>query len=40
METSCELFNNVLDRALVTGLPSEKGVGFFEEYLEKNNSLS
>ena len=31
-ETSCEAFNNYLDRALVTGVPGKKGIGYFEDY--------
>jgi hypothetical protein len=32
-ETSCEVFNSYLDRALVTGVPGKPGTGFFEEFL-------
>jgi hypothetical protein len=32
-ETSCEEFNRLLDRALLTGTPSAPGVGYFTDYL-------
>jgi hypothetical protein len=32
-ETSCEEFNRFLDRSLLVGVPSEKGVGFFENLI-------
>lgn len=35
-ETSCETFNNFLDRAFLTGDGSGSGLGFFEDLLRKN----
>lgn len=32
-ETSCEEFNCLLDRAMLVGLPSTPGLGFFQEFL-------
>jgi len=32
-ETSCEEFNQFLDRAYVVGLPSDSNVGFFSSLL-------
>ena len=34
-ETSCEEFNNFLDRALLVGTPAQPGLGFFEDYLRE-----
>lgn len=33
-ETSCEMFNAFLDRALLVGTPDAPGLGFFNSYLE------
>ena len=32
-ETSCEVFNSYLDRALVTGIPGNPGTGYFEDFV-------
>lgn len=34
-ETSCEHFNQFLDRALLVGTPEDPTIGFFEEWLSK-----
>ena len=33
-ETSCEKGNKLLDRVLVIGTPSNRGLGFFSDFLE------
>lgn len=35
-ETSCELFNRYLDRALLIGTPEDQKMGFFSEWLNKS----
>ena len=32
-ETSCEVFNSYLDRALVTGIQGNPGTGYFEDFV-------
>jgi hypothetical protein len=35
-ETSCEAFNNFLDRALLTGVGTGSGLGYFEDILRRS----
>ena len=34
-ETSCQHFNNLLDRALLVGTPADPGIGYFRPFLDK-----
>jgi hypothetical protein len=32
-ETSCEVFNRALDRVMLIGTPSDRGLGYFSDLL-------